>query len=168
MKWTIIICDERARNEHKKTILSNEIVDESMNAAKRKKSIKNKMMSENHFFVANSRFKSIFHQWRAFYRTQSCACSRFFLLSRMERRTIASHQKKKKTIAHWKPEHILSHSILFAYIFRHLSSSLSLLITNKKHVSTIYFSWNSLLEFVMMEFVVLLPPVTAHIDYLFK
>lgn len=131
------------------------------------KSIKNKMMSENHFFVANSRFKSIFHQWRALYRTQSFACFRFFFCYRTSRvwNEEASHQRKQSYIGNrntFGSFHFIC--ALFFAIFHH---HCHLLITNKKHVSTIYFGWNSLLEFVMMEFVVLSPPVTAYIDYLF-
>lgn len=127
-------------------------------------------MSENHFFVANSRFKSIFHQWRALYRTQSCACFRFFLLSYIPRvwnegESHRINEKNNRTIGNRNFCPIPFYLRTFFAIFHH---HCHLLITNKKHVSTIYFGWNSLLEFVMMKFVVFLPLVTAYIDYVFK
>ena len=145
---TIIICNVRATNAKRPFYLMK------LKTTKRRKWQKKnevsqeererKKLSENHFFVANSRFKSIFHRWRALYRTHThtILCMFPFSLLAVASRVYerATHQRKQ---SHIENRNIFCW-LIFHFIRAHLSSSLSLLITNKKHVSAIYFARNSL------------------------
>ena len=148
---TIIICNVRATNakrpfylmklkttKRRKWQKKNEVSQEEREKKNWVKIISSSLIADlNQFFIDDVRF--IAHTL-----TQSCACFRFHYSLSHRACTNAQRINENNRTLKTGTFSVGSFSILFAHIFRHLSSSLSLLITNKKHVSAIYFARNSL------------------------
>lgn len=114
----IIICNAHTMNARRPFSLMKLQI--KVRARRQENKTKQKLSENNFRFVANSRFKSIFHRWRALYRTQSCACFRF-LLSHIpcenEKHRINENNRTLKTGTFTPPPLPPNHSILFAHHF---------------------------------------------------